>query len=61
MSDLKAFDVLVGTWHTEATHPQVDGVVPGRVAEERFEQRFEPAQAPARGGATYRRVLETPS
>jgi hypothetical protein len=26
---LEAFDVLVGTWDTEATHPAFDAVVPG--------------------------------
>jgi hypothetical protein len=28
---LAAFDVLIGTWATEATHPMHDGVVPGSV------------------------------
>ena len=28
---LEPFDALVGTWDTEATHPQFDGVVPGGV------------------------------
>jgi len=27
---LEPFDALVGTWATEATHPVLDGVVPGR-------------------------------
>ena len=26
---LEPFDELIGTWATEATHPQLDGVVPG--------------------------------
>jgi hypothetical protein len=26
---LKPFDALIGTWATEATHPMIDGVVPG--------------------------------
>ena len=26
---LEPFDALIGTWATEATHPQFDGVVPG--------------------------------
>jgi hypothetical protein len=26
---LDPFDVLIGTWNTEATHPMVDAVVPG--------------------------------
>lgn len=26
-SDISAFDVLIGTWHTEATHPTLPGVV----------------------------------
>lgn len=26
---LAPFDALIGTWDTEATHPQFDGVVPG--------------------------------
>jgi hypothetical protein len=26
---LEPFDVLIGTWTTEATHPMVDGVAPG--------------------------------
>ena len=31
MSDLEAFDALIGTWTTEATHPMLEGVVvPGR-------------------------------
>ena len=28
---LESFDALVGTWATEATHPQLDAVVPGQV------------------------------
>ena len=27
--DMRPFDALVGTWTTQATHPQLDGVVPG--------------------------------
>jgi hypothetical protein len=34
MSDLSAFDVLIGSWRTEATHPKFDGVVPGRITYE---------------------------
>jgi hypothetical protein len=34
MIDLTAFDVLVGTWTTEATHPQFEGVVTGRTTYE---------------------------
>jgi hypothetical protein len=34
MIDLTAFDVLVGTWATEATHPQFEGVVTGRTTYE---------------------------
>ena len=34
---LQAFDVLIGTWATEATHPLVDEVVPGSVAFEWLE------------------------
>jgi hypothetical protein len=26
---LEPFEALIGTWATEATHPLVDGVVPG--------------------------------
>jgi hypothetical protein len=29
--DLTAFDALIGTWTTEASHPELDCVVPGRV------------------------------
>ncbi len=29
--DMRPFEALVGTWTTEATHPMLDGVVPGRV------------------------------
>src|SRR3954447_17368301 len=29
--DMRPFDALIGTWTTEATHPMLDGVVPGRV------------------------------
>jgi hypothetical protein len=28
---LEPFDVLIGTWATEATHPEIDAVVPGTV------------------------------
>lgn len=28
---IEAFEVLIGTWATEATHPQLDAVVPGSV------------------------------
>ena len=28
---LEPFEALIGTWATEATHPQVDAVVPGTV------------------------------
>jgi hypothetical protein len=28
---LEPFEALIGTWDTEATHPQFDGVVPGSV------------------------------
>jgi hypothetical protein len=28
-ASLRPFDVLIGTWATEATHPAVDAVVPG--------------------------------
>ena len=28
---LEPFDALIGTWSTQATHPQFDGVVPGSV------------------------------
>ena len=34
---LEAFDVLIGTWDTEATHPAVDAVVPGTVTYEWLE------------------------
>jgi len=34
---LAAFDVLVGTWETEATHPRFDGVVAGAVTHEWLE------------------------
>lgn len=29
MSDLSAFDALIGTWTTESTHPSIDAVVHG--------------------------------
>lgn len=35
--DMRPFDALIGTWATEATHPQLDGVVPGRVTFEWFD------------------------
>jgi hypothetical protein len=34
---LEPFDVLIGTWATEATHPLIDGVVPGSTAFEWLE------------------------
>ena len=34
---LDQFDALIGTWATEATHPAVDGVVPGTVTFEWLE------------------------
>jgi hypothetical protein len=34
---LAPFDVLIGTWNTEATHPLVDTVVPGTVTYEWLE------------------------
>ena len=34
---LEPFDPLVGTWFTEATHPLVDGVVPGSITFEWLE------------------------
>jgi hypothetical protein len=34
---LEPFDVLTGTWDTEATHPLFDGVVPGSVTFEWLE------------------------
>ncbi len=34
---LEPFDALVGSWDTEAVHPQMDAVVPGRVAVEWLE------------------------
>jgi len=34
---LEPFDALIGTWDTEATHPMVDAVVPGRVTFEWLE------------------------
>ena len=37
MSDLKAFDALIGTWTTEATHPMLDTVVPGTITFEWLE------------------------
>jgi hypothetical protein len=37
MSALQSFDVLIGTWQTEATHPQMDAVVPGEITYEWLE------------------------
>jgi hypothetical protein len=34
---LAPFDALIGTWATEATHPQFDGAVPGSVTFEWLE------------------------
>jgi hypothetical protein len=34
---LEPFDALIGTWATEATHPLIDGVVPGSVTFEWLE------------------------
>jgi hypothetical protein len=34
---LEPFDVLIGTWATEATHPLFDGVVPGSITFEWLE------------------------
>ena len=34
---LDAFDRLVGAWSTQATHPMMDGVVPGTVTFEWLE------------------------
>jgi hypothetical protein len=34
---LEPFDALIGTWATEATHPMIDAVVPGRMAFEWLE------------------------
>ena len=34
---LEPFDALVGTWATEATHPQFDGIVPGSITFEWLE------------------------
>jgi hypothetical protein len=39
MSALEAFDALIGTWDTEATHPTIEGVVPGRLTFEWLEGR----------------------
>ncbi|MDP2713160.1 MAG: hypothetical protein Q8O56_18265 [Solirubrobacteraceae bacterium] len=36
---LEPFDALIGTWGTEATHPEFDGVVPGVVTYEWLEGR----------------------
>ena len=36
---LEPFDVLAGTWETEATHPRFDAVVPGSVTYEWLEGR----------------------
>jgi hypothetical protein len=34
---LEPFDALIGTWATEATHPQFDAVVPGSITFEWLE------------------------
>ena len=34
---LEPFDALIGTWDTEATHPEIDAVVPGTVTFEWLE------------------------
>ncbi len=34
---MTGFDVLIGTWDTEATHPKFDGVVPGSITFEWLE------------------------
>lgn len=39
MSEIESFEALIGTWDTEATHPQFDGVVPGHVTFEWLEGR----------------------
>jgi hypothetical protein len=39
MSDLEAYEALIGTWDTEATHPLFDGVVTGTVTYEWLEGR----------------------
>lgn len=36
---LEPFDALIGTWDTEATHPEFDAVVPGAVTYEWLEGR----------------------
>ncbi len=36
---LAPFDALIGTWATEATHPEFDGVVPGTTTFEWLEGR----------------------
>jgi hypothetical protein len=36
---MQPFDALIGTWATEATHPEFDGVVPGSVTFEWLEGR----------------------
>lgn len=36
---LEPFDVLIGTWFTEATHPQFDTIVPGSITYEWLEGR----------------------
>ena len=37
--DMRPFDALVGSWTTEATHPQLDGVVTGTASFEWLEGR----------------------
>lgn len=39
MSALEAFDALIGTWETQATHPTIEGVVPGEMTFEWLEGR----------------------
>ena len=36
---MEPFDALIGTWTTEATHPEFDGVVPGDITWEWLERR----------------------
>ena len=36
-SDLEGFEALIGTWTTEATHPQFEGAVSGRITFEWLE------------------------
>jgi hypothetical protein len=39
MTRLEDFDALIGTWETEAIHPSIDAVVPGRLTIEWLEGR----------------------